>query len=419
MSAASQAEKEKDVDELDGDWEDSDSEDTNEFRVRDPLNPPTANLFSTQALHTLIHEGLIDLNPAYQRDVVWPEAKQIHLIDSIFRNFYIPPVIFAVQRDEDGEEVRICVDGKQRLTSIQKFFDGQIPHRDSKTKKTYWFTRSEAQKGSRNDIPAHWKKQFADKQITCVEYHNLAPGTEREIFQRVQLGVTLTAAEKLQAIASPWAEWIGELEAQHVTSDGGLSTIIDWDTSRGRDFQCIAQLVYCCDGLPQQLLPTNQKLEKWLIRIDKPTPAFKTQINSVLSAFWYIASTKGLDKGFTEIGKRVAPVEFVFIGVLLFAMRDYSHQDRGQTILRMRLFIREKFKDVRNNTQVGKMLWTFIQSITQPGSVSLDDIMTSQAKPSKKKRKAGDDEDEDDDYKPSPIKTLGSAAKTRSKATKR
>lgn len=32
--------------------------------------------------------------------------------------------------------------------------------------------------------------------LTClpVEYHNIAPGTEREIFQRVQLGVTLTAA---------------------------------------------------------------------------------------------------------------------------------------------------------------------------------------------------------------------------------
>jgi hypothetical protein len=28
-------------------------------------------------------------------EVVWPEAKQIGLIDSIFRNFYIPPVIFG------------------------------------------------------------------------------------------------------------------------------------------------------------------------------------------------------------------------------------------------------------------------------------------------------------------------------------
>jgi hypothetical protein len=29
-------------------------------------------------------------------------------------------------RDEDGEEVRVCVDGKQRLTSIVKFLDGHV-----------------------------------------------------------------------------------------------------------------------------------------------------------------------------------------------------------------------------------------------------------------------------------------------------
>ena len=28
-------------------------------------------------------------------DVVWSELKQIGLIDSIFRNFYIPPIIFG------------------------------------------------------------------------------------------------------------------------------------------------------------------------------------------------------------------------------------------------------------------------------------------------------------------------------------
>jgi len=35
-----------------------------------------------------------------------------------------------------------------------------------------------------------------------VEYHNIAPGTEREIFQRVQLGVTLTAAGKCLSITA-------------------------------------------------------------------------------------------------------------------------------------------------------------------------------------------------------------------------
>jgi hypothetical protein len=28
-------------------------------------------------------------------DVVWPETKQIGIIDSVFRNFYIPPIIFG------------------------------------------------------------------------------------------------------------------------------------------------------------------------------------------------------------------------------------------------------------------------------------------------------------------------------------
>ncbi len=54
-------------------------------------------------------------------DVVWPETKQIMIIDSIFRNFYIPPVIFAVKVHDDGSETKTCIDGKQRLTSIHRY----------------------------------------------------------------------------------------------------------------------------------------------------------------------------------------------------------------------------------------------------------------------------------------------------------
>lgn len=31
----------------------------------------------------------------YLVDIVWPEQKQIGLIDSVFRNYYIPPIIFG------------------------------------------------------------------------------------------------------------------------------------------------------------------------------------------------------------------------------------------------------------------------------------------------------------------------------------
>ena len=61
----------------------------------------------------------------YQRDVVWNDAKQSNLIDSIFKDYckylssthsnialrlyptVIPPVLFAKRMGEDGEEFKV------------------------------------------------------------------------------------------------------------------------------------------------------------------------------------------------------------------------------------------------------------------------------------------------------------------------
>lgn len=87
------------------------------------------SFLTSETFLEMIHDAEIDLDPPYQRgsssrasfpgsylcgpEVVWSEPKQSHLIESIYRNFYIPPVVFAIQRDEDGFETRVCVDGKQ------------------------------------------------------------------------------------------------------------------------------------------------------------------------------------------------------------------------------------------------------------------------------------------------------------------
>ncbi|PFH52790.1 hypothetical protein AMATHDRAFT_139317 [Amanita thiersii Skay4041] len=359
----------------------------------------------------MIHEGSIDLNPEYQRDIVWPTSKQIKLIDSIYRNFYIPPVVFAVKKDSDGEDVRICVDGKQRLTSIQKFFDGQV-YRDDRTKKNYWYTVSESAKTSRLEVPQYWKDKFSGKQITCVEYQDLTGQQERDIFQRVQLGMSLTAAEKLQAISSPWSEWMSQLEAQHVTINDGLLNKFEWDTKRGRDFQNIAHFVYCCDCLPEEQIPTTQKLEKWLSRVDPPGDQFKDDIDTVLRQLWLIASDPRYNKGFKAISKRLAPVEFVFIGVLLYMMRGRTLEDRATAIYHLRVAVRDDFKDIRNNSVVGKAMWSYINSLTRNPTSSL--IFKDTTSKGRKKRKAQDDGDE---YRPEPIKSMSSkSVKTRSRA---
>ena len=149
-----------------------------------------------------------------------------------------------------------------------------------------------------------------------VEYNNLSPAAEREVFQRVQLGVSLTTAEKLQAISSPWANYITHLEKTHLTIDGGLVDQIAFDDTRGRAFLNTAQLVYCCAGLPAaQRIPSAAKLEKWLMALDeRPSAAFKDAMAAVLDRLWELARSAELDAPFRKFKPKVSPVEFVFIG---------------------------------------------------------------------------------------------------------
>ena len=128
--------------------------------------------------------------------------------------------------------------------------------------------------------------------------------------------MSLSTAEKLQAISSPWANYITLLEKKHLIIDDGLADRISFDDTRGRAFQNTAQLVYCCAGIPaSQRIPTTLKLEKWLTAVDeRPSTAFQDAIADVLDRLLEIASSGELDAPFRKFKAKVSPVEFVFIG---------------------------------------------------------------------------------------------------------
>ena len=73
-------------------------------------------------------------------DVVWSESRQSSLIDSLFKGFCVPPLIFcasktihlspaafwlsrriAVKHAQNRAPIRTCIDGKQRLTSLFRY----------------------------------------------------------------------------------------------------------------------------------------------------------------------------------------------------------------------------------------------------------------------------------------------------------
>jgi Protein of unknown function DUF262/HNH endonuclease len=63
--------------------------------------------------------------PAYQRKSVWAVKKQQSLFDSLFRRFYVPRLVIREVRLSQDRTVREIIDGQQRITAIQDYFDNK------------------------------------------------------------------------------------------------------------------------------------------------------------------------------------------------------------------------------------------------------------------------------------------------------
>lgn len=72
-----------------------------------------------------------NFDPVYQRKSIWTDEKKSFLINSIAKNFPIPP-IFLHQKIDDttGKTKYDVIDGKQRLTAILEFLNNEIPISD-------------------------------------------------------------------------------------------------------------------------------------------------------------------------------------------------------------------------------------------------------------------------------------------------
>jgi uncharacterized protein DUF262/HNH endonuclease len=68
----------------------------------------------------LYEDGLLNLEPGFQRQSVWNERDRAKLMNSILRNFPLPAVFFY-RRQKEGHIYYDVIDGKQRIESILMF----------------------------------------------------------------------------------------------------------------------------------------------------------------------------------------------------------------------------------------------------------------------------------------------------------
>jgi len=162
-----------------------------------------------------IESGDIDLQPEFQRGEVWGKVKKQRLIDSILRDWHVPPIHVIENSKTRKHEV---LDGQQRLAAIRDFVNGHFPV-DGEIEP--YDSSIQALDGlNYRELPSEWRRrfnQFTIRLFRIVDYRSAEPA---EIFFRLNQPTSLTGAEQRNAFFGPVREQIKQLVG--MLDEGGL-----------------------------------------------------------------------------------------------------------------------------------------------------------------------------------------------------
>ncbi|KAH8684293.1 hypothetical protein BGZ60DRAFT_523515 [Tricladium varicosporioides] len=352
-----------------------------------------------QSLHDNIESGHILLDPEYQREVVWDEGRASLLITSILMGYFIPPIIFNVKSHQvdDGNGgkrmtyIRICVDGKQRLTSVHKFMNGQIGFFDSNTPQKKWYFRHPVFNGqegysNHNILPNAVKAHFLKQAFCCYEYTDLKVDTEETMFQLVQRGIALTPAEKMRAMSTEWANFTKQYEDDY-TLIVNLSK-----QSRASGFRLVLTIFTMIQEIlsgkrKRSSCPTLQASPQSLLKVleDKaPIPdALKLRYKAIFDRYENLVKISStqitatrfkvdqnsvfdpapdfLRQAGVEHVRTFSPLELIATAILVAINMDTrSDPELIDDVKAMRYYLRIKHKDLRVNAQCWITVWEFV-----------------------------------------------------------
>jgi hypothetical protein len=151
-----------------------------------------------QTIVRRIREDELDLQPDFQRGEVWSESKKRLLIDTILRNWHIPPIHVIERPDSHKQEV---LDGQQRLAAIRDFVDGII--RVDGTVEPYASDIAEANNCTYETLPPNLRRRFDRFTLRVFSLIDFDPAEPGELFFRLNQPVSLTAAEQRNAFFGP------------------------------------------------------------------------------------------------------------------------------------------------------------------------------------------------------------------------
>lgn len=150
--------------------------------------------------------GKINFDPDYQRGLVWNDSQKARLIDSILRGFDLPKFYF---RDSTISEYQFdVVDGQQRLTTIHEFVQGNFALSNDSSDLPDFGNLSGKYHA---DLPIEAVQRLDGYQLQISVISDATDDEIRQLFLRLQEGVSLNSAEKRNAVGGKMRDFIHEI----------------------------------------------------------------------------------------------------------------------------------------------------------------------------------------------------------------
>lgn len=193
------------------------------------------------------------LDPPYQRQSdIWPLWKKQLLIDSLIQGFDVPKFyfheFFPIQ-SVDGVDYRYAIiDGKQRLSAIWEFMDGEYAlSSEIELIRNPDYAVGEMTYGELGAAYPRIRASFDARMLSVVTIQADDIELIEEMFSRLNEAVPLSAAEKRNALGGPLPGHIRDL----VASKRFFSDCVPFTNSRYRHFDLAAKYLYLVhvDGL--------------------------------------------------------------------------------------------------------------------------------------------------------------------------
>lgn len=166
---------------------------------------------STRTISSIVlSKDKYNLTPIYQRNEVWASDRKQLLIDTILRQYDMPK-IYLEQLPEGGRYEYNVIDGQQRLTSIFGFTDNDFPvgqisedlEAGNLVGKYY------------AELDAKQQDYINSYELAVIQLDNATDQEIRELFRRLQEGVSLTPPEKRNAMLGNMADFVRDQASQN------------------------------------------------------------------------------------------------------------------------------------------------------------------------------------------------------------